>query len=256
MNSLVSVVMPMYNSEKTIAESIESVTKQTYRDFELIVVDDDSSDSSYEIVKSIADIEPKVIVIKNHHTKGASGARQTAIDVAKGGYIAFLDSDDIWHPEKLEKSIQFMEKHDYAFIYTDYYIFKNKLTDFYGFKYETPNSISYNDLLKYCPIGCLTVVLKEDIIRGVTFRDYPKEDYLYWLDILRNDHKAHRLPQALSFYRTGHQSISSNKFKEIKRQFYIIHHLHDISILRSFLCIAIYAINGIIKNININLSWR
>lgn len=249
MNNLVTVVMPMYNNEATIADSIESVMNQTYVDWELIVVDDGSQDQCYKIVEKLCNTDSRIKLLRNKLNKGASGARQTAIDTGLGNYIAFLDSDDIWHKEKLEKSIKFMIFNDYKFIYTDYYIFKSNIFEDNIYRYDSPNSVTYKELLKYCPIGCLTVVLRRDIIKDDKFRNCAKEDYLYWLDILSRGHKAYRLNQPLSFYRNGHNSLSSNKIKEIRRQFYVIRSVHNVPILESIFCIVIYSYKGVLKNI-------
>jgi len=148
---LVSIITANYNAQKFIADTIESVLVQTYKNWEMIIVDDCSSDDSY----MQQDKRIKLIELKNN--SGAAIARNQAIEKAQGRYIAFLDSDDIWEKEKLKEQLLFMQKHNYAFTYTNYNLIDENNKRYGNTFYAKPNS-TYNDLLKTCSIGCLTVI--------------------------------------------------------------------------------------------------
>lgn len=248
MGKLVSVIMPMYNSASTIKESVFSVLSQSYNDLELLIVDDNSSDDSLVLVNEIAKSDNRIRQLKNKLWKGAGGARQTAIDASVGSYLAFLDSDDVWHVDKLKNSISFMEKEEVDFTYSDYILFKDHVDSKNRYLYKTPSKVSYEKLLKYCPIGCLTVVLRKSIVSGVRFRNCYKEDYLFWLDILKNNTVAYRVDNSLSFYRKGKNTLSSNKLLEGYRQYVILHEYQKISTVKSLIYLLHYAYHGINKS--------
>ena len=152
---LVSIIMPAYNSEKYISESIESVIKQTYQNWELLITDDKSQDSTRTIVKSYSKKDPRIKLFFNSENGGAGVARNNSIKEANGRFIAFLDADDIWLPEKLEKQINFMLEGEYIFTYTAYQKFKG--TSSLGI-FLPPSTTTYNKLLSSNVIGCLTAV--------------------------------------------------------------------------------------------------
>src|SRR5690606_18841039 len=155
---MVSIVMPCYNAEDLISYSIGSVLKQTNRDWELIVADDCSTDSSREIIKAISDSDSRVQLIKLSENSGVSAARNAAIEQAKGEYIAFLDSDDLWDPEKLQVQVEFMQQNQYQLSHTAYRkidINNKVLSKYIGASTE---GVSYNSLLKHNEIGCLTAM--------------------------------------------------------------------------------------------------
>ena len=153
---LVSIIMPAYNSARFIGEAINSVLAQTYTNWELLIVDDCSKDSTAEIVAAFSD--PRIHYQRNVNNMGAAETRNQALKRAQGRYIAFLDSDDLWEPEKLEKQIAFMEKNGYAFTFSDYRIMKENGT-WTGKILHMPASLSYHQYLRNTAIGCLTVVI-------------------------------------------------------------------------------------------------
>ena len=153
---LVSIITPSYKSEKFISQTIESVLGQTYQNWEIIIVDDVSPDNSNKIIEEYSKKDSRIKLIKLEKNSGAAVARNIAIEESKGRYIAFLDADDIWKPEKLEKQIEFMRKNNYAFTYTAYEkVDENGVV--FG-KIGVPLKVSYNQLLRTCVIGCLTAV--------------------------------------------------------------------------------------------------
>lgn len=245
MDKIVSVIMPVFNSGKTIKESIDSVLNQTYPFFELIIIDDGSTDSSLDIINSYND--NRIKLISNTLNKGASGARQSGINKSFGDFIAFLDSDDIWLENKLKDHLDFMIDNNEVFTFSNYYMFDSS-----GNKYEynAPHEIDYNNLTYYCPIGCLTVVINKDIIKSnkIRFIDSPKEDYVYWLSILKCGYVAKNVSKYNALYRLQDKSLSSNKSKELRRQFYVIYNNQNINIFGTIIRLSVYSFRGLFKH--------
>lgn len=237
--------MPSFNSELTISDSIKSVLDQTYLNWELLIVDDSSSDNSPSIVADFKDV--RIIFHRNRFQKGAAGARKTAIESAQGRYIAFLDSDDIWHEDKLSAQIKYMKNNNYSFTYTDYVTFKDKVSNIKK-RMISPDIIRYSSLIKKCNIGCLTVMLDRTKFSDFSFENHVKEDYAFWLKLLKQTDKAIKLPGCYAFYRLSASSLSGDKFGELSKQWHIVKNVENISYLKSIICIFSYGINGLIKH--------
>ncbi|WP_152656814.1 glycosyltransferase family 2 protein [Oceanobacillus sp. CFH 90083] len=213
----ISVITPTYNSERFIAETIESVQAQTFSEWEMIIVDDCSTDRTAEIVKSYAEKDGRIHLTVLEENQGSAITRNTAMNQSKGRYLAFLDSDDLWLPEKLEKQLAFMQDNGVAFSFTQYVRMNEDGTDT-GAISTAPATVMYEDLMKRCVIGCLTVMLDRERIgerRMVNIRT--RQDYAFWLEITRHGHFAYGLPEVLARYRLVGNSISSNKWKAAKR---------------------------------------
>ena len=211
---LVSVVMPCYNSEKTILYSIDSVKKQTHKNWELLIVDDCSNDRSTFVVESAIKDDPRIKLFKLYKNSGASIARNKAIKEAKGKYIAFLDSDDEWEENKIEKQVCYMEDNDVFFSYTNYRtILDNGETKVI----TSPKHITYKTMLKRNWIGCLTVMYNREAVGLIQIPKLDKRnDYALWLLILKKINDGYLLDDTLARYK-DHQGISSgSKFKLIK----------------------------------------
>lgn len=211
MNDLVSIIMPSYNTAAYIKQSIESVLKQSYTNWELIIVDDCSSDNTDEVVKSINDVRVKYL--KNEKNSGAALSRNRALREAKGRWIAFLDSDDLWMPEKLEKQIRFMEKNGYYFSYTNYEeidIDGNKT----GVKITGPKRITKTGMFNYCWPGCLTVMYDASKVGHIQIEDIKKNnDYAMWLKVCKKT-DCYLLDEYLGQYRKGRVgSVSTHSIK-------------------------------------------
>ena len=172
MNELVSVIMPSYNTAEYIKQSIQSVIDQTYTNWELIIVDDCSTDNTDEMVKSIDEV--RIIYLKNEKNSGAAVSRNRALKEAKGKWIAFLDSDDLWLPEKLEKQLHFMKSNGYAFSYTNYYeIDQNGIEN--GISVTGPAKISKTGMFNYCWPGCLTVMYDAETVGLIQISNIKKK---------------------------------------------------------------------------------
>ena len=217
MSGLVSIIMPSYNTGKFIAESIASVAAQTYTDWELIIVDDASNDNTDEVVQRVilsgAQAKSKdlpssrIRYLKNDRNRGAAYSRNRALREAKGKWIAFLDSDDLWAPEKLEKQIAFMTKNGYAFSYTRYEeIDENGKST--GTIVGGPKHITKTGMFNYCWPGCLTVMYDREVVGDIQIAEIQKNnDYAMWLKICRKA-DCFLLDENLARYRKRGGSIT------------------------------------------------
>ena len=241
----ISIIMPAYNSRSTIGESIQSVVNQTFSDWELLIIDDCSPESMKDIAESFHDERIRYIrLLKN---SGVVAARNTGIVQAKGRYIAFLDSDDLWLPEKLEKQIQFMEKHHYAFTYTWYRQFTTVPSQPIRLV-KTKASVDYQSLLYGNDIGCLTVVIDRQQIPEIEMPRQYHEDYITWLNILRQGGKAYSLPMDLARYRVSKGSVSGDKKKSFFGTWHVYRDSQNLSIMKSLYCSLYYVAKGIKKH--------
>ena len=207
MNDLVSVIMPSYNTAQYISESIRSVINQTYQKWELIIVDDYSADNTDEIIKLFLS-DSRIRYYKNDKNLGAAISRNKALRKAKGKWIAFLDSDDLWFPEKLEKQVQFMKDNSYNFSYTNYLEIDTSGNET-GVKVTGPKTITKTGFLNYCWPGCLTVMYDREVVGLIQIPDIKKNnDYAMWLKISKKA-DCYLLDKNLAFYRRRNGSISS-----------------------------------------------
>lgn len=226
--------MPSYNSEKFISESIKSVIDQTFYDWELIVVDDCSTDNSPLIVKQLAKDDKRIKLFCLNKNEGhPSVVRNIALQRAEGEFIAFLDSDDVWLPEKLELQLKFMREKQIAFAYSAYECITE---DGKQIKREVipPPSLSYTDLLKHCRIGCLTAIYNSSKLGKLYFvPNAGQEDYIYWLEILKKSKMAYGIPTVLGQYRVRKSSVSSNKLKLIKHNWKVYYSFQNLGFFKS-----------------------
>lgn len=217
MEELVSIIMPSYNTGKYIVESIESVLRQTYSNWELIIVDDCSTDNTDEVVASYLN-DSRIKYLKNEKNSGAAVSRNYALREAKGKWIAFLDSDDLWLPDKLKKQIQFMKNNNYYFSYTDYRIQHNG--EWIPYLYYGPDVINKHMMKNYCYFSTITVIYDREKIGLIQIEPIRKNnDYAMWLKIIEKA-PCYRFPECLSYYIKHDGSISSgSKLKLIKHHY-------------------------------------
>lgn len=223
MKPLVSIISPTYNDEKTIKNTIKSVINQSYKNWEMIIVDDCSKDNTGEIIKKFQEQDKRIKYIKLNENSGASVARNKAIKEAKGKYIAFLDCDDLWFNKKLEKQVKFMEDNDYAFTYTDYeYMDQNG--KILNKKRVCPKKVSYFRMLLGDSIGCLTVMYNKEKIGLIQIPVLRKRnDYALWCKVLKKVKKGYKYDAVLSRYRVSEKSISSGKKSKLLKYHYQMH---------------------------------
>lgn len=245
--NLVSIITANYNCEKFIEDTIQSVLSQTYKNWEMIIVDDVSTDNSINVIGKYIEKDSRIRLIKLEKNTGAAVARNTAIKDAKGRFIAFLDSDDLWIPEKLEKQIYFMITNNYDFTYTNYNLIDEDNIK-YGKTFEAEKEVSYKDLLKTCSIGCLTAIYDTKKIGKVYMPLIRRrQDYGLWLRILKIISKGYCLEESLAIYRRRENSISSNKKNAAIYQWKIYRTVEKLNILSSIYYFLNYTINGFMK---------
>lgn len=246
---LVSVITPSYNAEKFIQETINSVIGQTLTDWEMIIVDDCSSDGTRSILQKNAATDPRIKVIFLEENSGAAVARNTALNNAKGDFLAFLDSDDLWKPEKLEKQVAYMQENDYAFTFSAYELM-NEESQLLQKVIDAPKSIDYKGLLKNTIIGCLTVMLDRRKIGEVQMPNIrTRQDFALWLSILRKGYVGYGMQEPLSIYRLVEGSISSNKLKTAKRNWYVYRKIEKLSFPYASWCFINYVFYAIKKRV-------
>jgi len=234
MDNLVSIITPNYNSEKFISETIDSVIAQTYQNWEMIIIDDVSTDNSIDIIHKYIKNDTRIQLIRLSNNSGAAVARNKGIEKAKGKFIAFVDSDDLWSPFKLETQLKLMLKNNIAFSYSPY-----KLIDEDGKslnKIKIPLAkIDYKELLKENQIGCLTAMYDQEIL-GKCYMPLirKRQDYGLWLSILKKVQYGYSVTENLEIYRIRKNSISSNKVDLLKYNYELFHIHEELSYITSF----------------------
>lgn len=242
---LVSIITPSYNTARFIAETIESVMAQTYMNWEMIIVDDCSTDNTDEVVAAYVAKDSRIHYLKNEENSGAALTRNRALREARGRWIAFLDSDDLWHPEKLERQIRFMEKNRYAFSYTCYSEIDSEGNET-GIQVSGPTKITMRRMFAFCWPGCLTVMYDANVVGLVQIKDIKKNnDYAMWLKICRKA-DCHLLPLFLGKYRRGRiGSISTHGYTTlIKWQYKLWHEAEKMSLVSSIVMTGLNLIFG------------
>jgi len=240
MRPLVSIIMPTYNSEHTLQASVNSVLQQTYTNWELLITDDCSTDSTLKIIESFLNDDCRIKLFRLHSNSGAGVARNNSIRYSEGRFVAFLDSDDLWHKDKLEKQVQFMLDRNFALTYTQYIKVDSNMS-FLG-AIHPPLNVSYSNLLKSNVIGCLTAMYDTKLLGKVFMPTIRKrQDMALWLKILERIDYAWCLPEELAYYMVGHDSLSSNKMKIITTQWRFYRQYLHFNILKSAWYFSFYA---------------
>lgn len=247
----VSIVIPVHNASRFIEDTLRSILAETYKDWEIILVEDHSTDNSLECIdfmvgefkrKGIGD---RISVLKSEG-RGAALARNTGIKAAKSRYIAFLDADDLWEPPKLEMQLKFMEKTGAAFSFTGY-----EFADETGVGIEKivriPKIMDYKKALKNTTIFTSTVMFDTEKISKdmITMPNVPSEDTATWWKILRSGYKAYGLDRALTLYRRSSNTLSSNKKTAIKRIWNLYRNVEKLGFVYSIWCFLFYAVHAV-----------
>ena len=216
---LVSIITPYYQSKEYIFQSVKSVIQQTYKNWELIIVDDENSKESKYLLNKIKIMHKSIKIFSTINNIGPGSARNLGIKKSKGKFIAFLDSDDYWHNAKIEKQMIFIKKKNVDICYTGYSVVSNNKI-FY--KPKTPSFMNYFNFLKECPICCSSVMLKKKIFNSIGFGSYQtKEDYELWLRITKRKINFFGLNEYLTFYRSRKSSLSSYQLNKLINAFNI-----------------------------------
>lgn len=243
----VSIVTPCYNAESYLSQTIESVINQTISEWEMLIVDDCSNDDSRKIVEFYSAVDSR---IKYYRTKAPSGSpslpRNIGIENATGEFLAFLDADDLWLPDKLEKQIKFMEVNNYDLSYSFY-----EKMDWQGNRnnriIKTRYKTTYNKLLQSNSIPCLTSMIRKNVIGDTRFKQIPQEDFCFWLDILKKGIVAYNIKEITALYREAQNSRSANKLDMFKGYWNVIRNHQHISLIPACFDMISYTILGLAK---------
>ncbi len=234
MENLVSIIMPLYNGEKFIEITLESVLKQTYKNWELLITNDGSKDNSPKIAEKYAEKDERIKLF-NQINKGSAAARNNSLREAKGKYIVFLDSDDIWENNFLEEQIKFLKEKNASLVFSSYRRINEE-----GKKilepFIVPEKISYKDLLKTCSLTCLTSIYNREKTGIIYFNEELKslrDDYVMWLTMLKKIDFAYGNKKVLASYRIFSNSTTGKKFKVLKPQFLVYYKIEKLGLIRS-----------------------
>lgn len=251
MKELVSIITPVYNCEQYIKETIESVLGQTYTNWEMLLIDDCTPDGSPEIIKDYSKKDKRIRYIKLPENSGAAVARNKGLSEAHGRYIAYLDADDLWHKDKLERQIAFMTQNNVAFTCCDYEVITSDGGSLNKFV-SMPSTISYDGLLRNTIIQTVGVIVdtkfvKHDLLKMPLVRR--GQDMATWLNMLKNGVEFYGQNEVLAKYRRVENSLSSNKLKAVKRTWKLYREVEKLPLLKSVWCFVGYAYHASLKRI-------
>ena len=248
---LVSIILPYYKKKDFILLTIQSILKQTYKNFEIIIVNDEQSNESKDILEDIKKKDKRILIINNENNFGAGLSRNEGIKIAEGKYLAFCDADDLWEMNKLENQLNFMKKRNINFSFTSYNII-NDLGDIIG-KRKAHEEITFKQLLRSCDIGLSTVIVEKKTINDLNI-NFPniktKEDYVVWLYLSKNGVRMMGLQENLTSWRKLSDSLSSSLFQKILDG-YKVYRVHlKFNIVKSLFYLFLLSVNFLIKKKN------
>lgn len=255
MTNLVSIITPSHNASKYIAATIESVQKQTYNYWEMIIVDDFSNDNTVSIIEKYATTDHRIKLYTLNKNSGTGVARNMALQHACGKYIAFLDADDLWKPEKLEKQLRFLQNNDLNFTFSLYDCIDED-GNLLNKTVEAPRILSYKQLF-YCNyVGNLTGIYNADFFGKIPISSIRKrQDWMLWLTILKKIKIAKPVPESLAFYRVRKNSISASKFDLLKHNFDVYREHHGYNFIMSMLYMIGFLFTQLLIKPRYNKFW-
>lgn len=250
MKDMVSVIVPVYNAESFLKDTVNQVLKQTYTDWELILVDDCSKDSSRQIAEELSATDERILLLKKDRNEGAAMARNSGLDIAKGRYIAFLDADDIWHENRLEAEISYMRERNAGFVFSAYE-FGDENAKGTGKIVHVPESLTYRKALSRTIIFTSTVLFDREKIPFELIRmpNVPSEDTATWWQVLRAGYTAYGLDRILAIYRRPAKSLSSNKLKAVSRIWNLYRVQEKLSVISSIYHLFLWAVRATLRRI-------
>lgn len=249
---MVSIIVPVYNAASYIEETISMVRRQSYQDWELILVNDCSKDESLSVIESYLKRQPddRIRVIDKKVNEGAAKARNTGLDAATGRYIAFLDADDLWYPEKLTKEMQFMEKRGVGFVFSGYE-FGDEEGIPTGKATRVPKTLTYKQALTRTVIFTSTVLFDTEIVDKelIYMPNVPSEDSATWWKILKTGIVAYGIDERLVVYRRPGKSLSSDKTKAVKRIWNLYRNVEKLNFIYSAVCMFFWAYRATMRRL-------
>lgn len=245
--------MPCYNGERTVQQAVDSVLRQTFADWELLIVDDGSTDGSRTLLEKLAATDTRIRVFRNPTPSGVATARNRALTETRGRYIAFLDCDDAWLPHKLEIQMEAMQTHNAALVCGAYDVM-NASGALIGSVEPGPGIVTYRSLLRNNSVGCLTAMIDHSLCGDVRFHPgLPKgEDYQVWLSILKRGLTGVCLQEKLAIYRVHGTTLSSNKFSAARHRWRVYREFEGQNIFTSAGYFVMYALTGIRKMLSMH----
>ncbi len=245
--TLISVVMPAYNAKEYINDAIKSVLEQTYSSLELIIVDDCSTDETLDIIRGFAETDKRVRFYENDKNIGVAMTRNRGMSHASGEWVAFIDADDMWYPEKLERQLSLALSETADVIYCSYALVRG-VDGVFIKDYIVPRGTDYKEMLKENVMSASTVMLRREITEKYLFGDkFVHEDYVYWLSLVKSDFKCVGAADILSAYRVNRGSRSENKLRAAKNRWEIYRKSERLSLFKALAYFMIYAVRGIVK---------
>lgn len=246
--NLISIVTPMYNGEKYVEETINSVLKQTYPNWEMIIVDDGSKDNGPAIVEKFAQADNRIKLIRQKNA-GSSAARNNGLKNIQGRYVSFLDSDDFWEPNFLEEQLNFIKEKKSPIVFASYKRINAEGREILK-PFIVPEKVNYKGLLKSCSISCLTAMFDREKTGNVFFNEAMgslRDDFVFWLSILKQGGYAYGNKNVLASYRVFASSTTGNKKKVMKPQFMVYYKVEKLGLIKSIYYFINWAINGFFK---------
>lgn len=236
---LISIIMPYYKKKAFVEEAINSVLRQSYKKFELILIYDDENLDDYKFISCLAKKDKRIKLFKNKKNLGSGLSRNLGIKHSKGFYLAFLDSDDVWFKDKLKVQLKYMENNKLLVSFTAYKIINEK-SQVIGFR-KANKIINFSDLINSCDLGLSTVVVKSSIIKKKFY--FPnlktKEDYVFWLNIAKKNIIFYGLSKKLSAWRRLSNSLSSNFFQKILDGYLVYYKYMKYNFFKSIYCLIV-----------------
>ena len=247
---MISVVMPYYKKSEFIFESINSILNQSFKTFEIIIIDDELSEDSLKVLAKIEKLDSRIKIFRNKKNLGAGQSRNNAINLCRGEYVAFCDCDDLWKPKKLERQIKFMREFDLNFCFTSYEIINNQNLRV-GFR-EAKKNLSFKQLRNSCDIGLSTVIMKKDVFNDYQFRfgkTKTKEDFILWLLLAKNGIEIFGIKECLVSWRKNSKSLSSSNIQKIIDGYRVYRNYLRYSRIKSLYFLIILSFNFMLKKI-------
>lgn len=252
MNETVSIIVPIYNAEKYIVETIRHVVAQTYTDWELLLVVDGCGDRSAQVIQEYKEMEgeSRLRLLVREENQGAAKARNRGLQEARGRYIAYVDADDLWMPEKLELELQFMKEKQAAFVFSGYEFADQDGTGT-GKVVHVPEQLDYRKALRNTTIFTSTVLFDTERIPRelLEMPDIKSEDTALWWKVLRNGYTAYGLDQNLVLYRRPARSLSSNKLEAIRRIWNLYRRAEGLSVPYSLYNCFFWAVRAVLRRV-------